>query len=371
MEAPLGGTAGIEDAGAGHSGYRSVEQPESRFIKEKNQTPLAMVLLSAMVTIVESSTSFKLTTVYGPTRSNLKDSFFQEMISQKPLDGVKWLITGDFNQIYHARDKNRANVDRSRLVRFRNALNSCELKEIHLQNRKFTWSNEQHNPTMSKLDSFFCNEDWDIHFGSHILHALSSSLSDHCPLLLASDEGPSRQKSFRFENFWTKMPNFKKVVADAWNERVSHHDPCQILFHKLKKTSQRLRCWSKKLFSHHKVQLHMALEVILRLDMAQEIRALSNDEQDLRKQLKRKVVALAVLERARKKQSSRITLLKEGDANTRFFHLRINHRRRKNFIHRLRHNQGWVTNHDDKKAIVHEHFSKIIRKGPTRSKDFN
>lgn len=115
----------------------------------------------------------------------------------------------------------------------------------------------------------------------------------------------------------------------------------------------------------------MALEVILRLDMAQEIRTLSNNEQDLRKQLKRKVVALAVLERARKKQSSRITLLKEGDANTRFFHLRINRQRRKNFIHRLRHNQGWVTNHDDKKAIVHEHFSTVIRKGPARSKDFN
>ena len=160
---------------------------------------------------------------------------------------------------------------------------------------------------MSKLDSFFCNEDWDIQFGSHLLHALSSSLSDHCPLLLASDSGPSRPKCFRFENFWIKMPNFKKVVQDAWNERGPHAEPCQILFHKLKRASQRLRTWSKKIFSNHKVQLHMALEVILRLDMAQEVRALSNDEQDLRKQLKRKVVALAVLERARKKQSSRIT----------------------------------------------------------------
>jgi exonuclease III len=43
---------------------------------------------------------FKLTTVYGPTRSNHKDAFFQELTSQKPAIGTKWLVNGDFNQIY-------------------------------------------------------------------------------------------------------------------------------------------------------------------------------------------------------------------------------------------------------------------------------
>ena len=62
--------------------------------------------------------NFKLTTVYGPTRSIHKDAFFLELSSQKPSPGTKWLVNGDFNQIYRARDKNRSNVDRSRLVRF-------------------------------------------------------------------------------------------------------------------------------------------------------------------------------------------------------------------------------------------------------------
>ena len=157
--------------------------------------------ISAKITLVSTSTSFKFTSVYGPTRSNLKDAFFQELLSLKPQQGTRWLVAGDFNQIYRACDKNRSNVDRSRLVRFRNALNSSGLKEIHLQNRKYTGSNEQANPTLSKLDSFFCNDDWDVDFGSHILHALSSSLSDHCPLLITCDKGPKRPKTFRFEKF--------------------------------------------------------------------------------------------------------------------------------------------------------------------------
>ena len=129
------------------------------------------------------------------------------------------------------------------------------------------------------------------------------------------------------------MPGFQQVILEAWNKPSQHHDPFLRLFHKLKKTSQKLRVWSRTLFSNAKVQLHMALEIILRLDEAQDVRILSPEEADLRKRLKRRVVGLAVLERARKRQSSWITYIKEGDANTRYFHLSINGRRQKNLIH--------------------------------------
>jgi hypothetical protein len=204
---------------------------------------------------------------------------------------------------------------------------------------------------MSKLDAFFCNEDWDVTFSNHILHALSLSLSDHCPLLLANESGPKKPKSFRFENFWIKMPGFAEVVNGAWNDNTNHVEPCQHLFHKLKNTGKKLRKWSKGLFSKAKVELQMALEVILQLDMAQENRFLSNEERELRSRLKKRVIGLAALERSRKRQASRITTLKEGDANTRFFHLRVNARRRKNHILRLKNNNGWVTEQDQKKSI--------------------
>jgi hypothetical protein len=55
-----------------------------------------------------------------------------------------------------------------------------------------------------------------------------------------------------------------------------------MLFQKLKRISQRLRKWSKSLFSKAKVELHMALEVILRHDMAQENRPVSIEERNLR-----------------------------------------------------------------------------------------
>jgi hypothetical protein len=108
---------------------------------------------------------------------------------------------------------------------------------LHLQNRKFTWSNEQHDPTLVKLDRFFCNAEWDAAFSSHVLHALSTSLSDHCPFLLSNQSGPRRPKSFKFEDFWTKLPGFKDTVLEARNTPTEHFEPFHILYHKLLATS--------------------------------------------------------------------------------------------------------------------------------------
>jgi hypothetical protein len=115
----------------------------------------------------------------------------------------------------------------------------------------------------------------------------------------------------------------------------------------------------------------MALDIILRFDVAQELRPLSIEERAFRARLKRRVIGLATLDKARKRQSSRVTNLKLGNASTRYFHICINARRRKNHILRLKHNNGWVTNHEGKQATIHNHFKNIIERGPPRRKDFN
>lgn len=125
--------------------------------------------LTASVIIKESALSFNLTLVYGPTKDSEKANFLNEISNAAPQPDVKWLILGVFNLIYKARDKNNSNLNLRRMHNFRDTLNSCKLKEIHLQNRKYTWSNEQRNSTLVRLDRVFCNEAWDLTFSSQIL----------------------------------------------------------------------------------------------------------------------------------------------------------------------------------------------------------
>jgi hypothetical protein len=107
------------------------------------------------------------------------------------------------------------------------------------------------------------------------------------------------------------------------------------------------------------------------LDVAQENRAPSDEERDLRARLKRRIIGLVVLERTRKRQASRVANLKERDANMRYFHLCVNARRWKNHILHLKHNNGWVTEHHQKKKIIHSHFTKIIKRGPSCNQNLN
>jgi exonuclease III len=163
--------------------------------------------VSATVKVLTDA-GFMITTCYGPATDNRKEEFLQEIQATKPLAGVPWLILGDFNLIYKASDKNNLNLNRRLMGKFRAALDSCELIEICLQNRKYTWSNERENSTMVRLDRAFCNPDWEMLLPHFALQALSTGASDHCPILLRRQEIVPTKARFRFEDHWLHTEGF-------------------------------------------------------------------------------------------------------------------------------------------------------------------
>lgn len=74
-------------------------------------------------------------------------------------------------------------------------------------------------------------------------------------------------------------------------------------------------------------------------------------------QLKRRVMGLAIVERARKNQASRITNSKEGDANTKKISSKSKCKKEKS--------------HPEKEQLIYDHFSSIMDAPQARSKDFN
>jgi hypothetical protein len=171
--------------------------------------------------------------------------------------------------------------------------------------------------------------------------------------------------------FGPLLPGFKQVVQTAWMASSVHHEPFHRLYHKLQNTAAALREWNNKIIPDARLYLHMALEVILRLDLAQENRQLSPAESSLRNKLKQHIIGLAVVERARRRQNSRLTTLKLGDANTRFFHHRATSRRRKNFIQKLKKEHGWAITHEDKSLEVQSFFQSTMQRPQPRQVEIN
>jgi hypothetical protein len=68
------------------------------------------------------------------------------------------------------------------------------------------------------------------------------------------------------------MPALTEVVQNAWTEPSTHTNPYDILHSKLLLIGKSLKQWNRSIFSNAKIQFHMALDVILQLDLAMEIK---------------------------------------------------------------------------------------------------
>jgi hypothetical protein len=70
--------------------------------------------------------------------------------------------------------------------------------------------------------------------------------------------------------------------------------------------------------------------------------------------LKSRILGLTAIQKSRAKQKSRLTWLRLGDANTKYFHLMANARKKKNHIHTLTTDNGVAVSEAKKQSVIHE-----------------
>ena len=167
------------------------------------------------------------------------------------------------------------------------------------------------------------------------------------------------------------MDGFKEAVQMAWNRPVTSTQPLKRRQIKMACTAKSLKKWKKSKIGDTKLQLAMVKEIILCLETTQEVRALTLEELDLLRRLKLRSIGLALIEKARIRQRSRLTYIRFGDANTKFFQLRANSRSRKNYIHYLQTEEGLAFSHDDKEKIITDHFRQHLGTTIGRPATFN
>ena len=150
------------------------------------------------------------------------------------------------------------------------------------------------------------------------------------------------------------------MVEAGWSAALYHVDPFRALDFKLRSVAKTLKSWSAQRIGSIRLQLAIAREVILGLDVTEESRLLSDHEKILWNELKFKCLGLTSLNRTILRQRSKLLYLAKGDANTRFFHLQACHRNRKNTISRLRVDKSVLVQNEELEAALHSHFDSLL-----------
>lgn len=123
----------------------------------------AMLTYSLSVMLLDNKPGFnwKQVVLYASPYEEGKQSFVEELHSVMSNWNGPILIGGDFNLVRFATEKSNGIINHRWADAFNDWISKWALLELNPSNKLFTWTNNQENLVMAKLDRIFVTMDWE------------------------------------------------------------------------------------------------------------------------------------------------------------------------------------------------------------------
>ncbi|XP_026417310.1 uncharacterized protein LOC113312789 [Papaver somniferum] len=264
-----------------------------------------------------------------------------------------WLVIGDFNAVVSPNEKfGCRSPNRRAMLDFTTCLDNCELLQAPKTGLQFSWSNCQYGNKriLCCLDRAMFNNIWLQKYADWGYKVGLRIDSDHAPLLDGCANIPKpKNVSQKFQKMWISHPTFMKVVQDCWSELIEG-DPAFVFQSKLKKLKNVLREWNWNVFGNVHTQIKEA-----ETKLNEAMQHSDNNPNDV--EALEKLVEAQNLHNSQEvhlssllKTKSRVKWIKEGAANTNFFHTMLKIRQAKNCISELKTANGEIISDQGKIA---------------------
>ncbi|CAN1131439.1 Transposon TX1 uncharacterized 149 kDa protein [Linum perenne] len=271
-----------------------------------------------------------------------------------------WVLLGDFNAMVDSTDKwGGASFNQSQAAEFRSCIGDCQLIDTGFVGPKFTWFRRN---LRERLDRCLGNDLWLTLFPDAATFHLERLKSDHRPLLVRTNKGrryDSNLRPFRFNAAWFGHENFTNFLDQAWRRE---RDLCS----SLQDFQDQCVIWNKEVFGHifkRKRHLENRLRSLELRNQTCISGRWAREEENVRLELERTLWQEHMLWL----QKSRLQWNRDGDRNTKFFHLSTIRRRKANRIQCLKLDDGsWTYNETVMKELALSHFQALFQAGQTR-----
>ena len=279
-------------------------------------------------------------------------------------------VCRDFNAV--RKTEERRSVRREQVSNDHAAFNSFiednGLQDLPLFGRIFTWFKGD-GTSMSRIDRFLLSEDWCFGWPNCVQTALLTGLSDHCPLVLSVDEVNWGPQPTRMLKCWQDVPGYKQFVSDKWKTLQVDGWGGFVLREKLKMIKEALKEWHTAHSKNLPGRIKSLKERQAELDGKGELEALSALESEELHTVSFDIPSLARVNTSIVWQQSRLHWLREGDANSKYFHSILLGRRRQNHLHSIVVDGAIVEGVYPVRQAVFSHFANHFkRRGRKRSR---
>uniref|UniRef100_A0A803QHZ7 Reverse transcriptase domain-containing protein n=1 Tax=Cannabis sativa TaxID=3483 RepID=A0A803QHZ7_CANSA len=276
--------------------------------------------------------SWVLFCIYGPPYGDLKQSFWDRMLSKVQGSPLPWALMGDLNLILEAKEKMGGRP-------FQNARTAT----YHIRKR---------------LDRVIADSQWCLLFPNASVCHLPIYGSDHAPFCL-NVWGINEKLCypFRFLEVWTSSKECGEVIDRTWAQHIPvwHSNRFQ---RKLQITKQELKCWNLNKFGFVDRRLKDLKHSLGLIQGAPVTQSLLENEAGIQLEI---LELEAKMERIWK-QKSRENWLKYGDNNTKFFHASTVVRRRQNRVSCIETSPNvWIRSRHDIGQYFQDKFQELYQ----------
>jgi exonuclease III len=186
---------------------------------EVEQCIFEVFFLGSLVRNRKTNFRFWVLNIYGPANHEFSSSFIEGLCNFCRNESLPILFGGDFNLIRNNKERNKGQGDPKLMELFNDFIGDFQLRDLHINGVKFSWTNKQQDPIMEKLDRVLMTSSWDIQYANSYAWFKARVGSDHSPLVLDTGEKREpRTKYFYFQERWFHLDNFDMLVKNKWVE---------------------------------------------------------------------------------------------------------------------------------------------------------
>ncbi|KAJ0017174.1 hypothetical protein Pint_11951 [Pistacia integerrima] len=287
--------------------------------------------ISIIVNQPTANQKFILTGFYGHPDASKRTGSWNLLRELKAQSNMTWLCIGDFNEICHQYEKFGA-ADRPyrQMQNFREALLDCDLSEIPFNGDFFTWNNGREGWyfTKEKLDKGFGNKAWFELFSDCIVNSLTA---------------------------WDNRAECGELIQREWLCNLNPNSSLPSAMEGLQTCKEKLSTWSKSTFRDQRNTVTDKLSQLKHLEDTNR-----GDKKEELQQLKQEIDGLLEEDYIKWKQRAKQQWLKDGDRNTKFFHLCANQHRKSNVIKQISSDDGRFANKPEEVSNLFQLFFQSL-----------